>query len=144
MRCNLCGKNTRCSCRWGGCPGCNSKNHEISLMNDLLKFWYPKEKLKENLKLVHSYANKVDSFSLYEYLTEQMDHEAFEQALQLYTPKKVKGTAKKRDVEWFVPSVNPERMCVFKDNSPRARCARCNSIKKYMKDKVCLSYKWDE
>lgn len=114
-------------------------------MNSLIKFWYSKEDLRKNLKEIHKYTDKVEPFSLYEYLTWQMDEETFQEELQQYSPKKKRNvTPKKSEVDWFVPSVNPERMCVFKDNSPRARCTRCNSIKKYMKDKVCLSYKWDE
>lgn len=133
---------TKCSCRWWGCKICNANNKVISLHNDLMKFWASKELIKENLKEINKYVDKVDSFSLYEYLTEQMDQEAFEQALQQYSPKKKRNVApKKSEVDWFVPSVNPERMCVFKDNSPRARCTFCNSIKKYMKDKECPRFK---
>lgn len=111
-------------------------------MNSLIKFWYSKEDLRKNLKEIHKYTDKVEPFSLYEYLTWQMNEETFQEELQQYSPKKKRNVApKKSEVDWFVPSVNPERMCVFKDNSPRARCTFCNSIKKYMKDKECPRFK---
>lgn len=141
MRCEMCGKNTRCSCRGWWCPGCNSKNNQISLMNDLIKFWYSKEELKKNLKEIHKYTDKVDSFSLYEYLTGQMEEEKFQEALQQFSPKKKKPTPANKpdtiDTEW---KVNPDSKHKFNSESAWARCIYCGWINRYIKNTECPKF----
>lgn len=111
-------------------------------MNSLIKFWYSKEDLRKNLKEIHKYTDKIEPFSLYEYLTWQMNEETFQEELQQYSPKKKRNAApKKSEVDWFVPSVNPDRACKFSSSSPRSRCEFCNSIAKYMKWKECPRFK---
>lgn len=143
--CNLCNKNTRCSCKWGGCPWCNSTNKQVSFINDLLKFWVSKDLVKEKLKEFRSYVDKVDSYTAYEYIEGKIDKETFDAALEQYKSKPRKRITKsKSEVEGFVPTSNPKNQCVFNSNSPWARCIHCNSIRKYMQWKPCPKYIWDE
>lgn len=142
MRCDLCNKNCRCSCKGWGCPWCNSTNKQVSFMNDLLKFWVTKEIIKDRLKEIHSLTEKIDSYTTFEYLTWVISEEEFNQLKEQYIPKKQSTPIKKKsEVEGFIPSVNPSKTCVFKGNSPRDRCTKCNSLRKYMQWKECLSYK---
>jgi hypothetical protein len=142
MRCDLCNKNCRCSCKGWGCPWCNSTNRQVSFMNDLLKFWVTKEVMKDRLKEIHSLAEKIDSYTAFEYLTWVISEEEFNQLKEQYIPKKQSTPIKKKsEVEGFIPSVNPSKACVFKGNSPRDRCIHCNSIRKYIQWKECLAYK---
>lgn len=130
---------TKCSCKWWGCKICWATNKQISLHNDLIKFWLSKEILRENLNKINWYLDKIDSYTLYEFISGEIDEEKFNEALanykswyRPYTPKK-----KESEVKDFKPTVNPESQCVFDSNSPRARCKKCNSIAKYMKWKTC-------
>lgn len=144
MRCDLCNKPTRCSCKWGWCPWCNSTNKQISLMNDLIKFWLSKDIVKERLKEIHSYTDKVEPFTLYEYITGEISEEKFNEALENYKPT----------YGWYHPSiysskatsnwVNPNKQCVYKKPWVWERCIYCNSIKKYMIWKECPMAKKDE
>lgn len=140
--CNLCNKNTRCSCKGGWCPSCWSTNRQISLMNDLLKFWLPKEDLRKRLADVKQYEGKIDSFTLYEFMAWQIDEEKFNEALADFRDQKRKPyKARVNEVVDTTWRVNPEKMCRYEWNSPWDRCIYCNSIRKYMKDKECLKYK---
>lgn len=111
----------------------------MSLHNDLMKFWLSKETLKENLAKVNSYLDKIDSYTLYEFISGETDEEKFNEALASYKTWIKKYTPKKKESEVanFKPTVNPESQCVFDSNSPWARCKKCNSIAKYMKWKTC-------
>ena len=146
MRCELCGKNTRCSCKWGWCPWCNSTNKQVSFINDLLKFWVAKDLVKEKLNEFRAYTDKIDAYTAYEYIMGEIDEEKFNEALanykswfKPYTPRK-----KESEVKNFIPTPNPEKKCVFDSNSPWARCLKCNSVAKYMHWKDCPMYKWNE
>lgn len=146
MRCELCGKNTRCSCKWGWCPWCNSTNKQVSFINDLLKFWVTKDLVKEKLNEFRAYTDKIDAYTAYEYIMGEIDEEKFNEAIanykswyKPYIPKK-----KVDEVKDFKPTPNPEKKCVFDSNSPWARCLKCNSIAKYMRWKDCPMYKWNE
>lgn len=111
-------------------------------MNDLLKFWVDKETIKEKFKEIHSFTEKIDSYTAFEYLTWVITEEEFNQLKEQYIPRKQFTPVKKKsEVEWFIPSVNPSKACVFKGNSPRDRCIHCNSIRKYIQWKECLAYK---
>lgn len=137
---------TKCSCKGWGCKICGASNKQISLHNDLMKFWISKETLKENLSKINWYLDKIDSYTLYEYISGEIDEERFNEALsnfkswyKPYIPKK-----KVDEVKDFKPTPNPEKKCVFDSNSPWARCLKCNSIAKYMRWKDCPMYKWNE
>lgn len=142
MRHEIDGGTSRCSCKWGGCKICWATNKQMSLHNDLMKFWLSKEKLRENLAKVNSYLDKIDSYTLYEFISGEIDEEKFNEALASFKTwiKKVIQTKRSEvvDTSW---RVNPEKMCVYKWTSPRDRCIYCNSIRKYMNGKECLKYK---
>jgi hypothetical protein len=146
MRCELCGKNTRCSCKWGWCPWCNSTNKQVSFINDLLKFWVTKDLVKEKLNEFRAYTDKIDAYTAYEYITWEIDEEKFNEAIANYKSWYKPYVPKKREseVKNFIPTPNPEKKCVFDSNSPWARCLKCNSVAKYMHWKDCPMYKWNE
>ena len=140
--CDLCNKNTRCSCKWGGCPSCNSTNKQVSFLNDLLKFWVSKETIRKDLSGVRAYADKIDAYTMYERLSETITEEEFNQAVENYKTSFKKSVPRKKESEVVDTTwrVNPERACVFKGTSPWDRCIYCNSIRKYMKGKECPKY----
>ena len=80
-------------------------------MNDLIKFWLSKDIVKERLKEIHSYTDKVEPFTLYEYITGEISEEKFKEALENYKPS----------YGWYHPSiysskatsnwVNPNKKC---------------------------------
>jgi hypothetical protein len=137
---------TKCSCKGWGCKICWASNKQISLHNDLMKFWISKETLKENLSKINWYLNKIDSYTLYEYISGEIDEEKFNEALSNFKSWYKPYISKKKvdEVKDFKPTPNPEKKCVFDSNSPRARCLKCNSIAKYMHWKDCPMYKWNE
>lgn len=140
--CNLCNKNTRCSCKWGGCPGCWSTNQQVSFINDLLKFWVSRDLIKEKLPEVKWYYGKIDSFTYYEFLNGLIDEEKFNQAIE--DRKSWRKKAYQQRVNEVVDTawrVNPKKVCSFLGNSPWDRCVFCNSIRKYMVGKECPKYK---
>ena len=141
--CNLCNKNTRCSCKWGGCPSCNSTNKQISFINDLLKFWVKADVIRSKMQEIRWYVWKIDAFTTYEYLTDVIGQEEFNEAIENYSPAKKVYTPKVKvsevvDTTW---RVNPKNKCVFKGNSPWDRCIYCNSIRKYMNGLECPKFK---
>lgn len=141
MRCMMCNKNCRCSCKWGWCPSCNSSNKQIAVMNDLLKFWITKDNLKKQLNEVKKYVDRIDTYTLYEFIAWIIDEEKFTEALHQFKPQKPKQfEGKKSEVVDTTWRVNPDRLCVFKWNSPWDRCVYCNSIRKYMKGLECPKY----
>ena len=145
MRCELCGKNCRCSCKGWGCPSCNSTNKQVSLTNDLIKFWLTKDIVRERLKEIRTYLGKIDPYTLYEYLSWEIEEEKFNEALANYRGGLRKYTPKKKpDIKDFKPTDNPERSCVFKGPWAWERCIHCNSIRKYMIGKECPKYIWNE
>lgn len=140
--CNLCNKNTRCSCKGGWCPSCNSTNKQVSFINDLLKFWISKNLVKEKINQIRTYVDKVDAYTVYEYLAWVIDEDAFKEALNKFIPTRKKDfEAKKNEVVDTSWRVNPEKMCVYKWTSPWDRCIYCNSIRKYMNWKECPKFK---
>ena len=141
--CNLCNKNTRCSCKWGGCPSCNSTNRQISFLNDLLKFWVSKETIKKDLTGIRAYADKIDAYTMYERLNGTISEEEFNEAVEHFKVKPWRSTQPQKKVSEIVDTtgrVNPERSCVFSGRSPWDRCIYCNSIRKYMEGKECPKY----
>lgn len=133
---------TKCSCKWGGCKICWASNRLISLHNDLIKFWLSKETLRKNLTEANKYLDKIDAFTLYEYLSWQMDEETFNEALESFKPNRKKIIEKRKsEVVNTTWRVNPERACRFPGNSPWDRCIYCNSIRKYMNWKECPKFR---
>lgn len=142
MKCMLCDKNTRCSCKWGWCPKCNSTNKIVWVINELIKLWVEKDLIRDKLVFIQQKGWKIDSYTLYEYLTEQIDEETFNNQLETYKPKhqelKAPGIySKTPNPDW----INPNKQCVYRKPWVRERCIYCNWIKKFQWDNVCPAYK---
>ena len=138
--------NTKCSCKGWGCKICWASNKQISLHNDLLKFWLSKEMLKENLNKINWYLDKIDSYTLYEFISGAIDEEKFNEAVasykiwfRTYTPKK-----KVDEVKDFKPTPNPETHHKWNETSIRSRCQYCNCIKKYCGKEECPMWIWNK
>lgn len=132
---------TRCSCKWGGCKICWASNKQISWHNDIMKFWASKEQIKENLSLVNSYTDKVDAFTMYEFLNWDINENALEEAKQNYLPiKQPVKTMKKSEVIDTTGRINPGEECIFEGTSPWDRCIYCGSVRRYMKGQKCLRF----
>lgn len=131
---------TKCSCKGWGCRICGASNKQISLHNDLMKFWLTKEKLKENLDEVNKYLGKIDAYTLYEYIAGEIDEEKFNTAVENFKPWIKTYVPKKSSIKDFKPTPNPDKQCVFDWRSPWDRCKKCNWIRKYMQWKECPMY----
>lgn len=142
MKCNLCDKNTRCSCKGGWCPSCNSTNRQISFLNDLLKLWVSKEIIKEDLKTIRAYEWKIDSYTVYEYLTGAITKEEFDKAVEerREARKKIYKNNPKTEVIDVSDRVNPSPSHKFQWASPWSRCEYCRGIKKYVENERCPAY----
>lgn len=138
MQCLLCNKATRCSCRGGGCSGCNSNNQVVGFNNDLIKFGLDKKIIREKLKWIKTYVDKIDSFTMYEFLNWDITEEKFNEAVANYNPKAKKVTAPSGEVIWVD---NPSEKCYFEYPSTWSRCKYCNWIYKFMQWKKCPAYK---
>lgn len=137
---------TKCSCKGWGCKICWASNKQISLHNDLIKFWLSKEILKENLNKINWYLDKIDSYTLYEFISGEIDEEKFNEAvadyksyLKPYVPKK-----KESEVANFKPTKNPDTHHKFPGSSAWDRCIYCNCIRKYCGKEECPMYVGDE
>lgn len=136
---------TKCSCKWWWCKVCNASNKIVSLHNDLIKFWLSKETIKENLQAINAYLDKIDTFTLYEYYSNQITEEQFNEALEKFKPGKRRApVVKKSETEWFKPTPNPETAHKWNWSSPWSRCEYCWCIRKYCEKEECSSHKLDE
>ena len=144
--CNLCNKNTRCSCKGGWCPNCNSTNKQISFLNDLLKFWVSKESILADLNNIRRYEWQIDSYTMYEHLTNAITEEEFEQAVKDYLPNKHKKAKPviQNEVVDVSDRVNPDTKHKFPSSSAWSRCEYCWWIRKYVEWKECPAHKKDE
>lgn len=143
MKCLLCEKTCRCSCKGGGCPGCNSNNQTVQFMNELIKLWAEKPTIKSKISLIRQHVWKIDTFTMYEFLTEAITEEEFNKAVEEFKPvNKVKASPKKNEVEWFKPTPNPDQHHYFPTVGARVRCKYCNWIRKYCEKEICPMYKW--
>ena len=144
--CNLCNKNTRCSCKGGWCPNCNSTNKQISFLNDLLRFWVDKQYITDNLMEVRWYEWKIDSYTAYEYFHWDISKEDFDKAIEEYKLPKKKPYKSFHESEIIDVSnrVNPSTKHEFMGTSPWSRCQFCWWIKKYVEKTECPAYKWKE
>lgn len=138
------GGQSKCSCRGWGCKLCNASNQLVQFHNDLMKFGLTKEKLKESLAFVKEQLNKIDSFTLYEYLSWEIDEEKYNEAKESFNPNKKKITVKKNEVDNFKPAPNPTTQHHFPSAGARVRCKFCNGIAKYVKNEPCPMYKGEE
>jgi len=140
--CNLCNKNTRCSCKGGWCPGCNSTNKQVSFLNDLLKFWLDKKYIVDNFNEVRWYTWKIDSFTAYEYFNNEITEEEFNEAVANYKVWKTKPyvSYNKDEIVDVSNRVNPTPSHKFLWASPRSRCEYCRGIKKYVEKESCPAY----
>lgn len=145
------GGQMKCSCKGWGCKICNASNQLVAFHNELMKFWLSKEKLKENLAVVKNNLNKIDSFTLYEYLSWAIDEEKFNEAVESYKPSnRFKTNPKKSEVADFKPTANPDSHHKFPGRWAWMRCQYCNGIRKYCEKENCPMWienqkeKWEE
>jgi len=139
MKCMLCNTTTRCSCKWGWCPKCNNNNKLVWLTNDLIKLWLEKDVIKKEMSFIREKAFKVDNYTLYEYLSWQIDEDKLNAEIQTYVPK----PESPKGIYYAVPTweTNPTKQCVYKKPWVWERCIYCNWIKKFQWDKDCPAYK---
>ena len=144
MRCELCGKATRCTCRWWGCGVCWATNNRIvSVQNMMLKMWLTKQEVKDNLETIRLYTNKVDEATLFEYLRWIITEEQLQEEVDKYNPTKKKpyvNNHKFTPREWNNPSKKHE----YEWTSPWSHCIWCGWLKKYVDKYDCTKYKWEE
>ena len=113
-------------------------------MNELIKFWLPKEKVSENMDFIKKQLWTIDSFTLYEFLSGTITEEEYNNSVVNYLPKRNKPS---RWTYWFDEmwtGVNPNKQCVYKKPGVWERCVYCNQIKKYMIWKECPRFKWED
>ena len=139
VHCDLCNTNTRCSCKGWGCPKCNNSNKLVWLTNELIKFWLEKETIKKEMAFIKEKAFKVDSYTLYEYLSWQINEEKLNEEIVTYVPK----PESPKGIYYSVPTweTNPTKQCLYKKPWVWERCIYCNWIKKFQWNKDCPSYK---
>ena len=108
-------------------------------MNDLIKFWLSKDLIRKEMSTIRTYVDKIDTYTLYEYYSNQITEEEFNKALEEFKPTKKKAPVivKKSEVVDTSWRVNPDKQCVFNGTSPWDRCIYCNSIRKYIQWKEC-------
>lgn len=95
------------------------------------------------MDLIKEKALRVDNYTLYEYLSGQIDKDKLNEEVATYKPKPESPKwiyAKAPNVDW----INPNKQCVYKKPWIRERCIYCNEIKKYQWDKQCIAYKEKE
>lgn len=136
MKCELCNKNTRCSCRGWGCSWCNNNNKAVSFNNELIKFWLDKSIIRDKLKWIRWYVDKIDSYTMYEFLSDTISEEEFNKAVENYNPKQRVISTK----DWIVKLVNPNKMCYYEFPGTWSRCKYCGKIYKFMQWKECPAY----
>lgn len=136
----MCGT-SYCSCK-SACSSCHLTNNIIYFINDVIKHWLTPAQAKENKETLKQYYQKIDSYSMMEYLTWIMDEEKFQEALENFQNNKVvKKNYQKSEVVDTTWRVNPNEMCFFPEWCwPWGRCIYCNSIKREMKNKKCPKY----
>lgn len=142
MRCERCGVNTKCSCRWWGCPVCKMNDRQVSVQNSLLKMWVTKDTLKEKEDLLKRWYNKIDEATLYEYFNWIIDEETFIEAVQNYKP--VEQVARNLKAPYKpLKEPNPTEKHEFDWDSVWSHCKYCAWIKKYVMNKPCSRYIWN-
>jgi len=154
MKCKLCGKNTQCMCRGGGCKQCWQTNPQVEYTNKVLDLWTDAKVVLENLESMKLWQRiKVAPFLVWDKLTNGTEfpdnvNEAIEKKIPLGSdaPKHTVYNNKfKIDETDFIPRRNPNVSCDFRWNkSPWARCIYCNSIERYIRGKVCPSFNLEE
>lgn len=84
---------------------------------------------------------KIDAFTLYQFLSNEITEEEYNEAVNKFNPNiKKKPQIKKSEVVDTTWRVNPERTCVFNGPGVWERCIYCNGIRKYMQWKECPKY----
>ena len=143
MRCELCWKLTKCPCRWWGCPECRASNRQVSVQNTLIKMWLTKQEIRENREFIWGHTNKVEEITMFEYIRGVINDEQLQEEMDKYNPAKQKAIIKKPA---FVPREwnNPTKQHEFDWDSPRSHCVWCGWLKKYVANKDCTKYKWEE
>ncbi len=138
------GGQSRCSCVGWWCKICNASNKLISWHNDIMQFGLDKQTMLDNLQEINDYMNKIDAYTMYQYLTKEITKEQLDEYMETYTPKKrTPKLRKKSEIKDTSNLVNPDEECVYDWDWVWARCKFCNSIKKYHKWQKCLRFVWD-
>lgn len=88
---------------------------------------------------IRTYVDKIDTYTLYEYYSNQISEEEFNKALEDFKPIKKKPVKpiKKSEVVDTTWRVNPDKQCVFNWPGAWERCIYCNSIRKYIQGQEC-------
>ena len=142
MRCELCGVNTKCSCRWWGCPVCGMNNRQVTIQNDILKMGLSKDVLREKADIVKRWYNKIDCATLFEYLNWDITEEKFLEEVQNYKPVEQVARNLKEPFK-TLSTPNPKDNHEFDWTSPRSHCIYCWVVAKYWKWKPCSRYIWN-
>lgn len=152
MLCKLCGKNTQCMCRGGGCKQCGQSNPQVEYTNKVIDLWTETKLILENLDLLKTgHRLRIDPYLIWDKLTNGADFpddvkDAIENNKTLgSTVAENKITNAKFISNTFVVTENPNVSCDFGwDKSPRAKCKYCYSLQHYIKGKVCPAFKWNK
>lgn len=148
MKCKLCGKNTQCMCRGGGCKQCWQTNPQVEYTNKVLDLWTDAKVVLENLESMKLWQRlRIEPFLIWDRL---MNNKEFPDDVKeaIETNKPLGGTVTKNKItntkiktEPFILKRNPNESCDFWwDRSPWAKCKYCNSIQRYIKGKVCPAF----
>lgn len=152
MLCKLCGKNTQCMCRGGGCKQCGQSNPQVEYTNKVVDLWTETKLILENLDLLKTGQRlRIDPYLIWDKLTNWVEFP--EEVLEaISNNKKLGSTASEKKItnakfirETFIQTPNPNVNCDFGwDKSPWAKCKYCNSIQRYIKWKVCPAFIWNK
>lgn len=148
MKCKLCGINTQCMCKWGGCKQCKQTNPQVEYTNKVIDLWTDKNLILENLESMKLRQRlRIDPYTIWDKLVHWTPFpEDVQNAVDTNTP--MPRTSQFRAKEWkkvriepFEMTRNPNITCDFWwDRSPWAKCKYCNSIQRYIKWKVCPAF----
>ena len=152
MLCKLCGKNTQCMCRGGGCKQCGQSNPQVEYTNKVVDLWTDTKLILENLDLLKTGQRlRIDPYLIWDKLTNDVDFpDDVKEAIENNKP--LGGTVAKNRItnakfirDTFIQTPNPNVNCDFDwDKSPWAKCKYCNSIQRYIKWKVCPAFIWNK
>lgn len=134
----------KCSCKGWWCKICNATNKQVEWHNEIMKFGIDKQVMLDNLNEINEYVNKVEAYTMYQYLTKEITKDKLNEEVNAYIPNKtIYKHKKKSEIKDTSNLVNPDEECVFDWDWPRSRCKYCNNIKKYAKWQRCLRFIWD-
>ena len=132
MQCNLCNKPTRCSCKGGGCNWCNATNQQIKVQNEILSFGASKEQVLAKKMDIWNYYNKIDSYTLYEYVVETIDKDKLDELVAEYKGNVVASSSFVPKKMEYLP--NPQKFHQWLGLGKRSTCKFCGSVRFYAKE----------